>query len=129
MARSEIDDIFAEKKSTAKVITQPVAPTSISADTAGSKKKKKRKKREVSAEEAQDPGADEERPRKKRVVETILDPSTSAPLVPSSKVSQVGKGVRTTRPRGSKEQKEDLDRFIDSRGTGPRKWKASRYMR
>ena len=127
MARSEIDDIFAAKKLTAKVATQPVALASTSAD--GTSSKKKKKKRKGRAEEAQDPGVNEERPRKKRVVETILDPSTAVRSTSSSKVSEVGRGGSATNPRGSKKEKEGLDRFKDSRGTGPRERKVSRCMR
>jgi hypothetical protein len=117
MARSEIDDIFA-----AKGIAQPVASTSASTDATGSKKKKKDKKRKRQAEEAQDPGVTEEKPQKKRAVETVHDPSTAVPSVSSSKkVVKSGKGSGTTKPKAAKKVKEDLDRFKDSRGTGPRK--------
>ena len=116
MARSEIDDIFAAKKSSGKAVPQPVASTSTSADVIGPRKKKKSKKRKGQIEEVQDPGINEERPKKKRAVETILDPSTAVP----SRVRQVGKGASTP-----KKAKEDLDRFRDSRGTGPREWKVS----
>lgn len=118
MARSEIDDIFAAKKSTAKVVIQPVASTSTSAGSTGSKKKKNNKKRKGLAEEAQDPGVNEERPQKKRVVETVLDPSSTVPSVSSLKMTLVKKGAAA---RASKKEKEDLDRFKDSRGAGPRK--------
>jgi len=114
MARSEIDDIFAAKKSTAGVVTQPVASTSTSTDESGSKKKKKDKKRKRPA------GVNEEKPQKKRIVETIHDPSTIVPSVSSMKAPKVGKGASTTKPKPSKKEKEDLGRFKDSRGTGPR---------
>lgn len=123
MARSEIDDIFAAKKTTAK----PVASTSTSADVTDSKKKKKNKKRKLQAEEVQDPGVNEERPRKKRAVETVLDPSIALPSSSSSRASQAGKGASTTRARAPKKEKEGLDRFKDSRGTGPRKLKIPCY--
>lgn len=128
MARSEIDDIFASKKPTAKAITQSVASTSTSADPTSPKRKKKYKKRKGRTEEAQDCSVNEERPQKKRVVETIFDPSTPVPSVPSSKVSQIGNGSRITNARASKKLRKDSDRFKDSRGTGPRKWKNSRPM-
>jgi len=114
MARSEIDDIFAAKKSTVKVVDQPVASTSTSTDATGSKKKKKDKKRKRRAEEAQDPGINEEQPQKKRVVETIHDPSTAASS--SRNAVKPGRDVKT-----AKKEKEDLGRFKDSRGTGPRR--------
>lgn len=121
MGRSEIDDIFAAKKTTVKVVTQPAASTSTSTDATGSKKKKKDKKRKRRAEEALDPGETEEKPLKKRVVETVHDPSTSVPSASSSKVLTAGKGVSTTKSKVSEKEKEGLNRFKDSRGTGPSK--------
>ena len=121
MARSEIDDIFAATKS-AKGIAQPVASTSTSTDATGSKKKKKAKKRKRQAEEAQDPGVTEEKPQKRRVVETVHDPSSAVPSASSSKKTvKPGKDSGTTKPKPANKVKEDLDRFKDSRGTGPRK--------
>jgi len=127
MARSEIDDIFAAKKSTAKVTTaQPVASTSTPTDATGSKKKKKDKKRKRQAEEVQDPAPNEEKPRKKRVVETVHDPSVTVPPVSSSnKVAKSGKVTSIAKPKVVKKEKEDLGRFKDSRGTGPRKQRLS----
>jgi len=122
MARSEIDDIFAAKKSTARVISQPVPSTSTLTDVTGSKKKKKAKKRKRQAEEAQDPDVNEDKPQKKRVVETVHDPSIVTPSASSSKKAiNPGKGPSTTKPKAVKKEKEDLDRFKDSRGTGPRR--------
>lgn len=122
MARSEIDDIFAARKSITKVIAQSAASTSTSTDATGSKKKKKDKKRKRQAEEALDTGVNEEKPPKKRVVETVRDPSTTVSSVSSLKmVVNPGKGVSTAKPKAAKKEKEVLDRFKDSRGTGPRK--------
>lgn len=124
MARSEIDDIFAAKKSVTKVTAQPTASSSTPTDTTGSKKKKKDKKRKRQAESAQDIDVNEEKPQKKRVVETIRDPSTVVPSVSSSrKAVKPGKGISTGKQKTVKKEKEDLDRFKDSRGTGPRKWR------
>ena len=124
MARSEIDDIFAAKKSTGKVIAQPVASTSTPTDVTGSKKKKKDKKRKRQAEEAQVPAPDEEKPRKKRVVETVHDTSVTVPSISSSnKSAKSAKVTSTPKPKAAKKEKEILDRFKDSRGTGPRKWR------
>jgi len=123
MARSEIDDIFAARKSITKVIAQSAASTSTSTDATGSKKKKKDKKRKRQAEEALDTGVNEEKPPKKRVVETVHDPSTNVSSVSSlKKVVNPVKGVSTAKPNAAKKEKEGLDRFKDSRGTGPRKW-------
>ena len=119
MGRSEIDDIFAAKKSTVKVTAQPVASTSTPTNAAGPKKKKKDKKRKRQVEEAQEPAPNEETPRKKRVVETIHDTSSAVP--PVSKAVRPGKVVSVAKPKAAKKEKEDLDRFKDSRGTGPRK--------
>ena len=129
MARSEIDDIFAAKKSTTKVVAQPAASTSASTDATGSKKKKKDKKRKRQAEEVQDSGVNEERSLKKRVVETVHDPSTTVPSVSSSKVVKSGKGASAANSKTAKKEKVDLGRFKDSRGTGPRKRKFSRDIR
>lgn len=127
MARSEIDDIFAAKKSITKAVAQPAVSTSASTDASGSKKKKKEKKRKRQTEEVQDPGVNEEKSPKKRVVETVHDPSTTVPSVSSSKKAvKPGKGANTAKQKTVKKEKEDLGRFKDSRGTGPRKWKISR---
>ena len=126
MARSEIDDIFAAKKTAAKPVAQPAASTSASVDATDSKKKKKGKKRKRQAEEAHGAGIDEEKPRKKCAVETVHDPSTATPSVSSSKAPKTGKGISVAKPKASKKEKEGLDRFKDSRGTGPRKWEFTR---
>ena len=126
MARSEIDDIFAAKKSGAKITVQPVASTSSFTIASGSKKKKKDKKRKRQVEEAQDPDPTEEKPRKKRVIETVHDTSATVGQVSSSsKAVNPGKHTGTTKSKAPKKEKEDLDRFKDSRGTGPRKWRFS----
>ena len=126
MARSEIDDIFAAKKSTTRVVAQPAVSTSVSTDASGSKKKKKNKKRKRQAEEVQDPGVNEEKSPKKHVVETVHDPSTTVPSVSSSTAVKLGKGVSAAKRKTVQKEKEDLGRFKDSRGTGPRKRKISR---
>lgn len=121
MAPSEIDDIFAAKKSVVKVVAQPTASTSTSTDATGSKKKKKEKKRKRPTGEAQDPCVNEEKALKKRLVLTVYDPSTKIPLPSSSaKAIKCGKGIGTSNQKVSRGEKEDLDRFKDSRGTGPR---------
>jgi len=122
MARSEIDDIFAAKKSTAKVVAQPAASASTSTDPTGLEKKKKVKKRKRQTEEAQNPDVNEEKPQKKRVVETVHDPSTAARSIPSSKkATKPVKNISATTQKTSKKGMEELDRFKDSRGTGPRR--------
>lgn len=128
MARSEIDDIFAGRKSVTKAVAQPTASTSTtSTDAIGSKKKKKEKKRKRQAEPAQDPGVNEEKSWKKRVVETVHDPSAAVPSVSSSKkTAKPGKDVSVAKSKTTRKDKGDLDRFKDSRGTGPRKQKIPR---
>ena len=121
MVSSEIDDIFAAKKSVTKVTTQPSVSTSTSADATGSKKKKKDKKRKRQTGEVQDTGVNEEKVQKKRLIETVHDPSSKVPSASSpTKVISRGKGTITTRQKVSREEKEGLNRFKDSRGTGPR---------
>lgn len=115
MPRSEIDDIFAGK---AKAPAPPVASTS---DAAEKKKKKSAKKRKREAEgkiTADDPKSAEQ-PNKRRVPETVVDPSLAI-AAPAAKRSKTSKADRPPEvKKKSKASKEDEERFKDSRGTGP----------
>ncbi|KAF9650086.1 DUF1764-domain-containing protein [Thelephora ganbajun] len=121
MARSEIDDIFAAKESSTRVVAQSTVSSSTSTDPIGSKQKKRNKKRKRQVEEAQDPDVNEEEPQKKCIVETVHDPSTFPSVSSSKKGPKPGKGTSKTKPNVAKKEKECLDRFKDSRGTGPRR--------
>ncbi|KAK7694542.1 hypothetical protein QCA50_001728 [Cerrena zonata] len=123
MPASEIDDIFASKgKATAPSSSQPAdAP----------KKKKKKAKKITEAQEQAPPSAkrkrndhestDEHTSTKRRVPETVLDPSVqlAAPLKGNSK-SDTSKFSRPRPSIKARPVKEDEERFKDSRGTGPR---------
>lgn len=130
MACSEIDDIFAAKKSKTTVVARPAASTSTSTNATSSKKKKRDKKRKRQAEEVQDLGVSEKKLQKRRVVETVRDPSATVPSASSSKKAvKPGEGANTAKLKTAKKEKESLDRFKDSRGTGPRKQKSPRDIR
>ncbi|KAJ7932600.1 hypothetical protein B0H13DRAFT_1956137 [Mycena leptocephala] len=91
---SEIDDIFAKR---------PVASTSAIVPP-----KKKQKTKEKAPEKSASVPSSKKRP----APETIIDPSTRAPLQKKSKVDKPS--IATT-------DKEDTERFKDSRGSGPRR--------
>ncbi|KAJ3529356.1 hypothetical protein NM688_g7865 [Phlebia brevispora] len=122
MPASEIDDIFAAKGK-AK-LSSPVPSTSKAPEVTSSKKTKKNsKKRKRETDPAQAP-ADEamnETPVKHKVPETVIDPSVKPSLSSSSK-----KPLKKPRPSETKKKqktgdKEEEERFKDSRGTGPRR--------
>ncbi|KAI0079581.1 DUF1764-domain-containing protein [Panus rudis PR-1116 ss-1] len=108
MPASEIDDIFA-----AKGKPKPASPPP--ADSVKKKKKKKNKRKRDEADE-QTAGEDKQ-PAKRKVPETVVDPSTR--LAPPSKPSK--STARPEKQQKSKAQREEEDRFKDSRGTGPRR--------
>lgn len=150
MPASEIDDIFSGlvKESSGASQAGPSSSNSASNckpqfnDQSSSKKKKaKKRKRETdatdtmhAAEEApgsiKPPSTDEvaePKPRTKklkRVVETIVDPSV---IVESSKGSSLPRKAEVTTKlnpkvkKAGKNDKDHLERFKDSRGTGPSK--------
>jgi hypothetical protein len=128
MAPSAIDDIFASKGKR-KGSAPPVASSSTPAASASTpvvttsekKKKSKKRKREDAAAEAIEVA--EPSPLKKRVPETVLDPSvasTASGSLSSAKVKDT-RATSKARPKSSKPSKKDNDGFADSRGTGPRK--------
>lgn len=120
MPASEIDDIFASK---GKAIY-----SSLPADAP--KKKKKKAKKTNEAQEQPPPSTkrkrndhestDEHTSIKRRVPETVLDPSVqlAAPLKGNSK-SDTSKSSRPRPSIKARPVKEDEERFKDSRGTGP----------
>jgi hypothetical protein len=92
MPKSEIDEIFASK---GKIQPKPT------------KKDKKRKRRTENGEKP--PAPDEKAP------ETIIDPSASLPAAKRVKVS------KSTEKTSQTSSKKDIDKFKDSRGSGPRR--------
>lgn len=122
MPASEIDDIFAAKGKGKPAV--PVPSSSKAPDTTSSKKNKKNaKKRKREADPAKTP-ADEvtdHKPVKRRVPETVIDPSAS--IATASSHAQPPKSVRPpdAKKKHKKPEKEDESRFMDSRGTGSSK--------
>jgi len=106
MPRSEIDDIFAsaEKGSVHPATSSPI-PTPRK-----KKKKDKKRKRQTSNDDADH----EEKPPKRP---TILDPSSS---LSKSKTEKTCSMV-AVRSKAGRKQREDLEAFKDSRGSGPRR--------
>ncbi|TBU35129.1 hypothetical protein BD311DRAFT_745623 [Dichomitus squalens] len=129
MPASEIDDIFASKGKLPAAA--PPKASSSSALLSDKKKKKKikdkgevgdkpvRRKREDSNE---DPAPSV--PSKRKVPETVFDPSVTLPSTKSNKskaprVEKTEGGV--PKAKKAKKDREEEDRFKDSRGTGPRR--------
>lgn len=122
---SEIDDIFAAKgaKGKGKAVDQPVPSTST---TVAPKKKKKGKKKPVdSAEHTRLASADDQdgepSSKKRPVPETFIDPSVHIPNPKRVKVTDDAAKVKVKVKKGAEKEKDDQQRFTDSRGSGPRK--------
>ncbi|KAI0662683.1 hypothetical protein C8Q70DRAFT_960483 [Cubamyces menziesii] len=128
MPVSEIDEIFASKGK-ASPAAKPAA--SSSSTQPPDKKKKKKKKKDKSAKRKRDDAdADPEseaaapsKPVKRKVPETVFDPSAA---LPSAKESKTRKGDKSAvsaaaKPKKPKLDREEEQRFKDSRGTGPRR--------
>jgi len=127
MTRSEIDDIFASKGKS-KAIQQPISSSSA---LPGKKKQDKKRKRD-SAQDTGSPlptsdlGEEKEAkspPKKRPAPETVIDPSTrilSAKLAKSDK-SAGGRDAIKGRKTDGNSDKDNEERFKDSRGSGPRK--------
>ncbi|KAH9857886.1 hypothetical protein C2E23DRAFT_891850 [Lenzites betulinus] len=120
MPASEIDDIFASKGT-----SSAAAPTASSSSTSQAPEKKKRKK-DRSAKRKRSDGADAvpPKPAKRKVPETVFDPSAAVGL-PSAKEAKTRKADKPATSAAKlakpKKNREDDDRFKDSRGTGPRR--------
>jgi len=127
MTRSEIDDIFASKGKS-KAIQQPISSSSA---LPGKKKQDKKRKRD-SAQDTGSPlptsdlGEEKEAkspPKKRPAPETVIDPSTrilSAKLAKSDK-SAGGRDAIKGRKTDGNSDKDNEERFKDSRGSGPRR--------
>ena len=116
MPPSEIDDIFAAK---GKVKSLPSSKSSLKPDSVTKKSPKKKRKREAAQEDAID-AKEHDRPVKRKVPETIVDPSASLPASGKTKKSaQVEEREPVAKRPKKKEDKEAEERFKDSRGTGP----------
>ncbi|KZT74730.1 DUF1764-domain-containing protein [Daedalea quercina L-15889] len=127
MPTSEIDDIFAAK-SKAKAA---VPAASSYAPILSEPSKKSKKKKDKAAKRKHETGDnDDSRPTKRRVPETVLDPSVN-PQPAASKVA-APKSIKAAKleklaaggavqKKGRKVDKKDEARFKDSRGNGPRR--------
>lgn len=117
MPASEIDDIFASKKQGAAA--KPVAgPSSSKAPAKQEKKSSKKRKREAAGKSAAGEQSAEQ-PAKKRIPETVVDPSLQL-VASSAKRSKQPKAERPAEAqKKAKVSREDEERFKDSRGTGP----------
>lgn len=117
MPRSEIDDIFAAPKRPASSHPAPAPPASQEPEK---KKKKSGKKRKREAEGKSTAPSDQpaEQPSKRKIPETILDPSLrlAGPPAKRSKPQAVEQPIAK---KNSKVHREEEERFKDSRGTGP----------
>ncbi|KZT06859.1 DUF1764-domain-containing protein [Laetiporus sulphureus 93-53] len=112
MPPSEIDDIFASK---GKLVPASALPPESHADKKKKKKKSEKRKRELEDD------TKNENPAKRRAPETVLDPSIRTPAAVSHRSdAKVHKSVKvsTKKPKLDKEEEE---RFKDSRGSGPRR--------
>lgn len=127
MPASEIDDIFAAKPKGKAKAAVPVASTSASSTAEPSKKSKKKKDKAAKRKRETDDEGDSQ-PTKRRVPETVLDPSVNPQPAPkaaslksikAAKLEKLAAGGATKKKRG-KVDKEDEARFKDSRGNGPR---------
>jgi hypothetical protein len=117
MPKSEIDDIFASSKSKGKALLEPVASTSSATLDGSAKSKKKSKKRKLAElEEATPPITPAKKTTTKATVpETVVDSSLRPKKTKTKEVSQPQKKKKAT-----KGDKEDEEKFKDSRGSGPR---------
>ncbi|KAI0793399.1 hypothetical protein C8Q75DRAFT_750060 [Abortiporus biennis] len=124
MPASEIDDIFAAKG------TQKAPPASSSSAPSSSKnkdkkgkkkdgKKKADKGKEVTKRKREADDENEDKPAKKRVPETVIDPSTTLALSARKKSTDTAATISTKKT--SRDHRDDEARFKDSRGTGPRR--------
>ncbi|EPT04223.1 hypothetical protein FOMPIDRAFT_1021927 [Fomitopsis schrenkii] len=128
MPTSEIDDIFAAKPKGKAKVAIPAASTSATPSTEPSKKSKKKKSKDAKRKREADDDGDSQ-PAKRRVPETVLDPSvnpqpvtskaTPPKYIKAAKLEKLAAGGATT--KRSKVDKEAEARFRDSRGNGPRR--------
>lgn len=133
MGTSEIDDIFAGKRKS--LPTSATASTSKAPEPSKKKKKTANKRKRESvvppADGAPDGTADDavvEKPAKRRVPETILDPSVHvAAASTTTKPPKAGRQPEVLK-KHKKANKEDEQRFKDSRGTGPSRFPFAAHL-
>jgi hypothetical protein len=115
MTRSEIDDIFASKLKKGSS-PRPAVSSSTVGSTPPKKKKKDKKRKRQQPDEHVDP---DEKPPKRPVPETIVDPSSSLLSVPAPNVKLNKKLSSIVKSKNKQKDREVLEQFKDSRGTGP----------
>ncbi|KAI0335417.1 hypothetical protein GY45DRAFT_1366983 [Cubamyces sp. BRFM 1775] len=127
MPASEIDEIFASK---GKASSAPQLVASSSSSSQPTDKKKKKKKDKSAKRKRDDADADPEpeaappsKPVKRKVPETVFDPSAALPSAKESKPRKADKAAvsAAAKPKKPKLDREEEQRFKDSRGTGPRR--------
>ncbi|KAI1797770.1 hypothetical protein LXA43DRAFT_1056818 [Ganoderma leucocontextum] len=125
MPTSEIDDIFASK---GRPLPPAPSQASSSSDLRSDKEKKTKKKRKAKHEDKPSKRKHEEtddapapsKPAKRKVPETVFDPSAALLSAKHSKTAKAEKsGVGAVKLQKPKKDREE-DRFKDSRGAGPR---------
>lgn len=121
MPVSEIDAIFASK---GKAAVAPPKPSSSSSAQPEQKKKKKKDKEKAAKRKRDDADADDaapSKPPKRQVPETVFDPSAGLPSAKATKPAKVDKSASSVvKQKKPKKDREEEQRFKDSRGTGPR---------
>ncbi|KAI0815153.1 hypothetical protein BC629DRAFT_1588829 [Irpex lacteus] len=120
---NEIDDIFASKGKVNPSQPSSSSKTPENRDKVTKKSSKKKRKREAAQEVKDTNDAEEhERPAKRKVPETVVDPSISlsAPVKQKKSAAPEKREGAVKKPK-KKGDKEDEERFKDSRGTGPRR--------
>ncbi|KAI0762873.1 hypothetical protein C8Q74DRAFT_184607 [Fomes fomentarius] len=137
MPPSEIDAIFASKgkgKGKAFVSSPPNPPLSPLLPDKKKKKKKQKEKEQDNGKEKEkstkrkhdddndDAEAAPSKPTKRHVPETVFDTSTALPLAKKSRFAKPEKMVSSVaKVKKPKKDREEEERFKDSRGTGPRR--------
>ncbi|KAI0778072.1 hypothetical protein BD413DRAFT_489676 [Trametes elegans] len=128
MPSSEIDAIFASNGKASATASTTASSSSYSQATEKKKKKKKDKSAKRKRDDA-DADADGEpddaapaKLAKRKVPETVFDPSAALPALKEPKPRKADKtATGAAKPKKPKQAREEEERFKDSRGTGPRR--------
>ncbi|OSD03540.1 DUF1764-domain-containing protein [Trametes coccinea BRFM310] len=128
MPASEIDEIFASKGKPSSLAALNASASSSSQPPEKKSKKKKKEKRkrddaDTPAEGKEDePAPPNTKPVKRKVPETVFDPSASLPSAKEAKTRKADKSAGAPpKAKKPKKDREEEERFKDSRGTGPRR--------
>ncbi|KAH9944482.1 DUF1764-domain-containing protein [Epithele typhae] len=123
MPPSEIDAIFASKPKAAppKASTSSIALLSKKKDKAAAKPAPRASGKRKREDDASAEDAEPSKPPKRQVPETVFGPSSSSSKGRVRSVKAAKPVPATVRPQRPKKDREEDDRFKDSRGTGPRR--------